>query len=166
MESPQKRGALLRSRYEVDGSTSPFSSPLASPSPPATRTWARPARISIGTTQHGTTTTLEHHIDVIDDLVSKGARRSACGSAPAAEHSRCIPRVPAPCLHRVLRNLAAASRPRLPSARRSIRFCRPCLPLSVAPHSSSAGEEVILLAGNHTLAGWQPVKKLPISKPS
>ena len=30
----------------------------------------------------------------------------------------------------------------------------------------SAGEEVTLLAGKHTLAGWQPVKKLPISKPS
>ena len=75
---------------------------------------------------------------------------------------------PSALLDRVLRNLAAASRPRLPSARRSIRFCRPCLPLSVAWHSSSAGEEVILLAGKHTLhvAGWQPMKILPISKPS
>ena len=33
---------------------------------------------------------LEHHMGVIDDLHSKGARRSACGSTPAPERTRCL----------------------------------------------------------------------------
>jgi hypothetical protein len=75
-------------------------------------------RISIGTTQHGTTATLEHHIGVIDDLPSKGARRSACGSAPAAARTRCIASrpsaLPASRLARPARNCPAATAQRAP----------------------------------------------------
>ena len=96
----------------------------------------RPGRLgsrSVRTAQHGTSyhrdpraSHRRHRRPSFKRIkVRRRSRFGRAGSAPAAElrtiqmHS-CIPRVPAPCVHRVLSNLAAASRPRLPSARRSV----------------------------------------------
>ena len=98
------------------------------------------------------------------DLHSKGAHRSACGSAPAPERTTCLASRPNACLHCASRGPAATVQPQLPSAHRSIHLCTICLPLSGSSRCST-GEEM-LLAGNALSAGWQPMHNCPSASPA